>query len=193
MTLYVTYPISNSYTTTWYPSPNTRIYSITMAQFAIVWLTVSFVSVSSIPLHYIKIRPPSLLRERPTIPRIDAASPYIITRIPTPLIDSYCSTFCHVLLRFLHYYAEEAGLFVWCTVDPIEADVISFTKIHGQPCFYIDPLSIPRPQAMGETALVILEATSPTTEKLSWLSSFERVTQRNLLKLVSCHTKLLRK
>ena len=31
MTLYVTYPISNSYTTTWYPSPNTRIHSITMA------------------------------------------------------------------------------------------------------------------------------------------------------------------
>lgn len=41
-------------------------------------------------------------------------------------------------------------------------DLISYSKIHGQPCFYIDPLSIPRLQAMGETA------TSTTTVKLTW-------------------------
>ena len=82
---------------------------------------------------YIKIRHDTIpFCERPTIPRIDAASPYVITRIPTTLIDVNCSTLPCVV-AFPHYIiAEKAGLLRMMHIDPIEVDIVSYTKIYGQ-------------------------------------------------------------
>ena len=173
MKLYVTYPIPNSYTTTWDPSPNTRIHSITMTSICIVWFSLSFVF--SIP-HYIHnvryawhLKNPAWHHPFYVNARQYHASmrPRLKNHYSNPHNDNWCILFYIVLLRSLHYSPKRL---VCCMmqVDPIEADLISYSKIHGQPCFYIDPLSIPRPQAMGETALVIQEATSTTTVKLTW-------------------------
>ena len=170
ITLYVTYPISNSYTTTWYPSPNTRIHSITMASIrnCLVNCFIRFCT----PLHIYKN--PTTIPFTWTTDNTTHQCGLALHHYSNPHNVNWCILFYILpcVVAFPTLLRRRGWFVVWCTVDPIEADVISFSKIHGQPCFYIDPLSIPRPQAMGETALVILEVTSPTTEKLSWRSSF---------------------
>ena len=73
---------------------------------------------------------PSPLRERPRIPHIDAASSYIITRIPTTLIDAYCSA--NVLLHSLHYYySEEAGMLYDAPIEQISYPTLKFMASHA--------------------------------------------------------------